>query len=166
MSFYVPRRRTAAPKEVPVRQLLVGSSLNATCRKCKGKTEHLVVAKVGVKPSRVECTVCKDIHDYAVPAPRRSAERLAADPSWADAMLAATGEAAPYSAGGSYRVGARVNHASFGEGIVMRHSSSTVCEVLFESRTIKLLMAPVPRGFEPPAPSASRASVGRRRRFG
>ncbi|HEY8517429.1 MAG TPA: hypothetical protein VIS07_18105 [Candidatus Binatia bacterium] len=165
MSFYgTPRKRTI-PKEVPIRQITVGSSIQASCRKCKATTEHTVVAKIGVKPSRVACSRCKDEHDYSVAKPRAKADPTMSALPWADALRAATGIAKPYSVGGSYGIGARVQHTTFGEGVVVRHSSSTVCEVLFEERTVKLLMAPTAAGYDGPAPSPSRAVGARRRRF-
>lgn len=166
MSFYLPRRRPTQPKEPPARPLLVGSSIDATCRKCKARTEHTVVAKVGVKPTRVECSVCKETHDYAAPPARRTAARPAVAPTWAELLLATSGAATPYSVSGTYRVGTRVAHASFGEGVVLRHSSPTVCEVLFESRTVKLLMARTVSDVRLPEPGAARVRAGRGRRFG
>ena len=55
-------------------------------------------------------------------------------------MRRARGAAVPYSTRESYAVGARLNHTTFGEGVVTRLSSSTVCEVVFANGKVKLLM--------------------------
>ena len=55
-------------------------------------------------------------------------------------MRRAHGEAIPYAASGRYTVGNRVKHSRFGEGVVVRLSSATVCEVIFVTGTVKLVM--------------------------
>lgn len=159
---YVPRRR---PTPAKAARPPLGSSLSATCRKCKVRTDHIVVAKVGVKPTRIECVVCKETHQYAPPV-RRSTARPAVALDWAELLGATDGAATPYSVSGTYRVGTRVAHSSFGEGVVLRHSSPTVCEVLFESRTVKLLMARTVSDVPPPEPGTPRVRAGRGPRFG
>jgi hypothetical protein len=59
-------------------------------------------------------------------------------------MRRAQGEAIRYSTSGHYAVGARLRHASFGDGVVARLSSATVCEVIFETGTVKLVMGRTP----------------------
>jgi hypothetical protein len=55
-------------------------------------------------------------------------------------MRRAQGDAVPYAASERYTVGTRVKHARFGEGVVVRLSSPTVCEVIFATGTLKLVM--------------------------
>jgi hypothetical protein len=165
MQFHSPRRAVKVNEPV-VRQVAVGSSIGAMCRRCKGRTDHTVVAKLGVKPTRVRCNACSDTHDYGASVRVRPVERTASEPSWADVLSRASGPATPYSVGGTYRIGARVDHATFGQGVVMRFASTTVCEVLFESRTVKLLMAPVVSSLDLPEPREARAGGRRRRRLG
>jgi hypothetical protein len=55
-------------------------------------------------------------------------------------MRRAQGDATAYSTTARYAIGARVSHKTFGEGVVARLASSTVCEVVFLERTVKLVM--------------------------
>jgi hypothetical protein len=146
-------RRTPAKVETVVEKMTVGSHLDASCGKCKRVTSHVVLAKLGTKPTRVECRVCHAAHAYRTPASPRTTRRdttkpakAAASPeaAWADVMRRAQGAAVPYVSGGRYTVGTKMKHARFGEGVVVRLSSSTVCEVVFETGTLKLVMGSNP----------------------
>lgn len=148
-------RRTPAKVETAVEKMGVGSHLDASCGKCKRVTNHVVLAKLGTKPTRVECRVCHSAHAYKNPAAPRSSTRrdtskpakAAASPeaAWADVMRRAQGhQAVPYVSGGRYTVGTKMKHARFGEGVVVRLSSATVCEVVFETGTLKLVMGSNP----------------------
>ena len=164
MPFNMARRRPAPPHAPPEKSIL-GTEIESKCRKCKKMTQHVVLAKVGSKPTRVRCTACETEHEHTVSRPRRVADAVARQLPWAEALAEARGVAVPYTSAATYRVGARVSHPSFGEGVVVRQASPTVCEVLFESRPVKLLMAATPSGFAaPPAPST--AALRRKRRFG
>lgn len=130
----------------------VGGYVDAYCGKCKDVTSHIVLAKVGVKPTRVECRTCHAMHAFKASASAsgktstgksRSTSR-AAEPkpeeAWAAAMRSGRGEPIKYEPGGQYVVGNRLNHARFGEGVVARLNSATVCEVVFKTGTVKLIM--------------------------
>lgn len=129
----------------------VGGYVDAYCGKCKGVTSHIVLAKVGVKPTRVECRTCHAMHAYKAGASASGSTRSsgrtssrAAEPRpeevWASSMRQARGEAITYTPGGQYQVGNRLQHARFGEGVVVRLASGTVCEVVFKTGTVKLIM--------------------------
>ena len=135
--------------------LEVGSHIEASCGKCREMTSHVVLAKIGGKPTRVECRVCHATHQYksgmpgtaarsATPgtARKRASGAAAANPEevWAKAMRAATGSQVTYSTGQHFVTGQRVKHATFGEGVVTRIASPTVCEVTFQTGVRKLLM--------------------------
>jgi hypothetical protein len=144
-------RRTPAKVETAVEKMGVGSHLDASCGKCKRVTSHVVLAKLGAKPTRVECRVCHSAHAYkstAAPRTRTAAKtaKVAASPeaAWADVMRRAQGQAVPYVAGGRYTVGTKMKHSRFGEGVVVRLSSPTVCEVVFSHGTLKLVMGSNP----------------------
>lgn len=163
MSFQTARKRSEKPESAP--KPLVGTEIDTRCRKCRATTRHVVIAKVGAKPTRVRCGTCEVEHEYTVSRPRRTADAAPRQLPWADAIAQARGAAVPYSAAASYTVGARVSHPTFGEGVVVRLASLTVCEVLFESRAVKLVMKSVPSGFDAPEPRSSLAPR-RNRRFG
>lgn len=136
----------------------VGGYVDAWCGKCKDVTSHIVLAKVGAKPTRVECRTCHAMHQYKAaataakssssgtraPGSRPTTRSKAAEPkpeeAWAASMRQARGDAIKYEPGGQYVVGNRLNHARFGEGVVVRLSSGTVCEVVFKTGTVKLIM--------------------------
>ena len=163
MSFQIARKRSE--KSEPPPKPILGTEIDTRCRKCKATTKHVVIAKVGVKPTRVRCSTCEVEHEYTATRPRRAAAAMPRQLPWAEAIAQARGAATAYSTGTSYGVGARVSHPTFGEGVVVGLSSLTVCEVLFESRTIKLVMKSQPSGFDAPEPRASTAPR-RTRRFG
>jgi hypothetical protein len=153
----------------------IGATVSAACGKCKAKTPHVVLAKLGVKPTRVQCSTCKDAHAYRAALVRRApgepTVELTPREAWERGMRRATGEVMPYVAGGRYSVGERVRHESFGEGVVARVASSTVCEVLFLERTVKLLMGSSPpqpgleeRRWAAPTAKLGRSAPGRRLR--
>lgn len=138
--------RTTARKS-ETNGITVGSYVDAVCGKCKSTTSHIVLAKIGVKPTRVECRTCHAMHAYrSGEAKPRSTARTARAPKptpeeiWAAIMRQGRGEVMPYSTAGRYTVGARLRHPSFGEGVVARLSSTTVCEVVFATGTVKLIM--------------------------
>jgi hypothetical protein len=131
----------------------IGSYVDAACGKCKSITSHIVLAKVGSNPTRVECRTCHAMHAYRLPGTKKAAAKSQAgrttaakaakqtpEETWATHMRQAKGVAVPYSPSGQFALGSRVKHPSFGEGVVARQSSPTVCEVVFAERTVKLLM--------------------------
>jgi len=171
MNWQTGRRRPPIAKVEAAPGLVVGAEIQAACGKCKIRTGHTVIAKVGVKPTRVECLTCKDVHAYKAAPTRRPAlariDNLSPEEAWNVSMRHTQGVVAmPYVAGGRYAVGGRVVHPSFGEGVVARLSSPTVCEVVFSSRTVKLIMAPTATGTEWTVPAESRMGgvKGRSRR--
>lgn len=145
----------------------VGGHVDAACRKCDGVTSHIVLAMVGARPSKVECRVCHGTHQYR-PAPgakassgttRSSSPRAASsrartpEPNpadvWASTMRSARGETVGYTPAGRYVVGTKLKHPTFGEGVVVRLTSSTVCEVVFVTGTVKLIMGASAPGRKP-----------------
>jgi hypothetical protein len=130
----------------------VGGYADAYCGKCKDVTSHIVLAMKGATPSRVECRTCHAMHLYKASAsasaskstgtkPRASrAAEVKPEEAWAAAMRQGRGEPIKYAPGGQYVGGNRLNHATFGEGVVVRISSATVCEVVFKTGTVKLIM--------------------------
>ncbi|MFN8603339.1 MAG: hypothetical protein U0842_22935 [Candidatus Binatia bacterium] len=155
MSFQFGRKKPAEKPETVTN--LLGSEIDARCKKCRATTKHVVIGKVGPKPTRVRCGTCEFEHEYTAPRARRAATATQAQLPWAEALAQSRATAAPYSADTSYRVGSRVTHASFGEGVVVALASPTVCEVLFESRTVKLVMKGQPSTFEAPEPRTTQA---------
>jgi hypothetical protein len=136
------RRPTA--KAGPAGAVTVGGYVDAACGKCKAMTSHIVLAKVGSRPTRVECRTCHAMHAYRASTSTRAPSARAVEPSpeeiWGDAMRQARGPVVPYTTSGHYAAGVRLKHPTFGEGVVARLNSATVCEVVFAKGTVKLIM--------------------------
>jgi hypothetical protein len=140
----------------------VGGHVDASCRKCAKITSHIVLAMVAGKPSRVECRVCHGTHQYKPTAttprattPRTGATRASKAPEpnpadvWAASMRSARGETLAYAPSGRFAVGNKLKHPKFGEGVVARLASTTVCEVVFQTGTVKLIMGASAPGRKP-----------------
>jgi hypothetical protein len=108
----------------------VGADVEALCSKC-GDVWHVVVAKVGDKIVKVHCKQCGGDHRYksphnapadkklpaAIRAPRESkppVERFE-KPAVAADLSKATKQ---YRASELYEVGERIDHPSFGQGVI------------------------------------------------
>lgn len=151
MSFRVGRRREAPRLLPPVASPAVGSLVQARCGKCKKVTSHVLVRRLAAKPTWVECSVCATAHAFRSPSDfaRDRARRMGSGPAtvvasaeeqWKSTMARARGPALVYSTRDRYPVGQRLSHPSFGEGVVTRWASTTVCAVIFPDGEKKLLM--------------------------
>ena len=110
----------------------VGADVEALCSKC-GDVWHVVVAKVGEQIVKVQCKQCGGYHRYKSPhgapkekrmpspfAPRPERTPKAPVERFEKPAVAAdlTKPARPYGASLKYDVGERVEHPSFGQGVV------------------------------------------------
>ncbi len=111
----------------------VGSDVEALCAKC-GDVWHVVVAKVGEKIAKVQCKQCGGYHRYKSPHGAPAAKKLPAstrpakEPSaprsvverFEKPAVAAdlTKPAKPYRASERFEVGERIDHPSFGQGVI------------------------------------------------
>lgn len=111
----------------------VGADVEALCSKC-GDVWHVVVAMVGTKIAKVQCKQCSGYHRYKSPhgapaeaklpsnkrppkepkEPKEPRERFEKPAVAADL----TKPARPYRASEKFEVGDRVDHPTFGQGIV------------------------------------------------
>lgn len=108
----------------------VGADVEALCSKC-GDVWHVVVAKVGEQIVKVQCKQCSGYHRYksphgapaekklpsAVRPPREAkppAERFEKPAVTADLSKPSQ----PYRASERFEVGDRIDHPSFGQGVV------------------------------------------------
>ena len=141
-----------SPAKVPTPAIVaVGSMIDSMCGKCKRATSHRVTRKIGVQPTLLACTVCAAEHAYKSPAAsarakKRREETLAnavpMDPAeaWTRAMKRASGPPIAYSMAGHFPVGQRLSHSAFGDGVVTRRATDTVCTVIFQSGEKRLVM--------------------------
>jgi hypothetical protein len=108
----------------------VGADIESLCSKC-GDVWHVVVAKVGDKIVKVLCKQCNGTHRYKPPhgapaekklpsslrpprEPKAPVERFEKPAVAADL----TKPARPYRASEKFEVGERIDHPSFGQGVV------------------------------------------------
>lgn len=115
----------------------VGADVEALCSKC-GDVWHVVVAKVGEQIVKVQCKQCGGYHRFksphGAPKEKRMPSQFAPKPPRNAGMT--SGEKAverfekpavaadltkpvrPYAASLKYAVGERIDHVSFGQGVV------------------------------------------------
>lgn len=108
----------------------VGADVEALCSKC-GDVWHVVVAKVGEQIVKVQCKQCGGYHRYKSPhgaptekklpaairppkEPKAPVERFEKPSVAADL----TRPSRPYRASEKFEVGDRIDHPSFGQGVI------------------------------------------------
>lgn len=141
----------------------VGDEIESVCGKC-GDVWHVVAAMVGSKVVKVVCKRCGGQHRHrpptgAGPAPAEKTEAPAAKPAKAEkkmskkAAAAAAAEAAaaapvepdlsrpikPYKPSDRYQLRDRIEHRTFGVGVVEEVSSAGKIQVRFPEGPKKLL---------------------------
>ena len=52
-----------------MKPLVAGSEIDAWCTRCRLLLGHRIVAMIGKKPVRVECSTCGSVHNYKATAP-------------------------------------------------------------------------------------------------
>lgn len=116
----------------------VGDDVEALCSKC-GDVWHVVVAKVGEQIVKVHCKECNKEHRYksphGAPKEKRQPSQFAPKPERAKPVerfekpAVAADLAKPvrrYAASEHFEVGDRVDHPSFGQGVVEVSDSGKV----------------------------------------
>jgi hypothetical protein len=119
----------------------VGADIESICNKC-GDVWHVVVAKVGEVIAKVQCKECHGLHRYKNPkAPAK--KKAAAKPrsrATASASAAAVAEVvAPdlsrppraYRTGEIFEPGDRVEHPTFGTGVVQSSPGPGKVAIMF-----------------------------------
>ena len=122
----------------------VGEDVVAYCTKCKKDLNHVIVALVKEKVKKVLCKTCEKEHVYKAPkgdkAPAKKktaarAKKKKASPleEWEMAMeQAKDATVKAYALDGSFGEGEKVDHSTFGQGLVIRLISPNKMEVIFE----------------------------------
>lgn len=108
----------------------VGADVEALCSKC-GDVWHVVVAKVGEQIVKVQCKQCSGYHRYRSPHGAPAEKKLPATnrpprevkspvERFEKPAVSAdpTKPSRPYRAGETFDVGERIDHPSFGQGVV------------------------------------------------
>jgi len=135
-------------------KLTVAGETLAYCMSCRMDLAHTIIAMKGDQVLRCQCKTCKKEHTYkapkgvndpgAAPAPKAARKRgegsakaaaaVPVDEEWQKVMSQAAGvPAKSYSVKEKFRVGEKIAHPTFGEGIVGKHIFPNKIEVLFRS---------------------------------
>ena len=135
-------------------KLTVAGETLAYCMSCRMDLAHIIMAMKGDQVLRCQCKTCKKEHTYKAPkgvtepgaappakAPRKRAEgaskasaSVPVDEEWQKVMSKASGvPAKSYSTKEKFRVGEKIAHPTFGEGIVGKHIFPNKIEVLFQT---------------------------------
>ena len=134
------------------RQLSAGNTIETRCTRCKGILNHSIVAMVGEKIVRVECSTCHGVHAYhpvktpketaatkssskkaAAPRKTKADPEAAARAEWAELQPGMNPEQAiPYDMTRVYRLKNLLSHPNFGLGIVQLVIPPNKIDVLFQ----------------------------------
>ncbi len=144
-----------------MKKLQEGGEVDSWCTKCRLFLNHRIIAMMGSKPVRVECSTCGSHHNFrarppgvketgsvrapsatastATRAPRQStatraaAAELAREQAWEKAIAGrAIADFRPYKLSATFSEGDLVRHSRFGDGVVMRVIDSGKVEILFK----------------------------------
>ena len=128
----------------------VGAEVQAQCGRCHDATSHKILTVEKSRPKRAQCVVCNASHLYRTPKgpeeprPKGKGRRSTKDDPQVvfEKALKAAGDvpAVTYKITGQFQEGQRLQHKSFGEGVVIRIVRPQVMEVVFKDATRKLAM--------------------------
>ena len=124
----------------------IAQDILSYCTSCKMDLTHSVVALSGDKVKRVLCQTCKKEHAFRLPeqlralsGKKRTAKSAApVKTTWAvdewetDMTKAKDHSAKPYTLDGLYEAGQKLDHRTFGLGMVKNMIEPNKMEVLFE----------------------------------
>ena len=135
----------------------VGKETIAYCTACKMDLNHVIVAMKGDRVAKVQCFTCKKEHAYKAPKgakePKKKrgkavkdaeAEGNAIELEWEKLMT--THKDAPsksYNTKGNFALGDKLNHGTFGAGIVGKLIYPNKIEVIFRTDVKVLIHAGV-----------------------
>jgi hypothetical protein len=141
-----------------------GGEIDSWCTKCKLVLNHRIIAMVGPKPVRVECSTCGSHHNYRPRAPgekaatgnagtrsgsatpraprgptRAEEARIQRETQWEKAIAGhALSDFTPYRVSHTFAEGQLIRHTKFGDGVVVRVVDPRKVEIMFrdENRTL------------------------------
>ncbi len=144
--------------------LKTGGEVDSWCTKCRMVLNHRIIAMVGPKPVRVECSTCGSHHNFRARAPgdkapaaaggARAAAGAARAPrgptraeeaardrerTWEKAIAGKmVSDFKPYRVSATFQEGDLVRHVKFGDGVVTGFIDIRKIEILFkdEPRTL------------------------------
>jgi hypothetical protein len=145
--------------------LRAGGEVDSYCTKCRLVLNHRIIAMVGPKPRKVECSTCSSHHLYRPNPPGERAEQEAGgarpgagtkeprsarvshvtraeqarqdrEKSWEKATVGrALTDFKRYTVVATFSEGELVRHSKFGDGVVTRIVGPSKVEVMFKDET-------------------------------
>ncbi len=141
--------------------LKTGGEVDSYCTKCKLVLNHRIIAMVGTRPVRVECSTCNSHHNFRATAPgvkgaassgsggtvvtRSSTPRATRGPTkaaqavmdrekmWEKAIAGkAMSDFRVYRVSLVFQEGDLIRHSKFGDGVVTRIIDNAKIEILFK----------------------------------
>lgn len=139
--------------------LAVGKELVSYCTRCKMDLGHTIMSMIGGMPSRVICRTCKSEHNYKpkkgvkdpgnpgaeaaaktkTPRAPKAEKVIPVELEWMKQINASPRPVRPYAANEAFKLGDRVNHPTFGEGVVQKLLHPNKMEIIFRM-DIKVLI--------------------------
>ena len=145
--------------------LRAGGEVDSWCTKCKLVLNHRIIAMLGTKPVRVECSTCGSHHNYRAGMPgertvvsasggatrtpaapraprgptRAEQAEMEREKTWEKAIAGrAMSDFRVYRVSNIFKEGDLVRHSKFGDGVVTRIIDQNKVEVLFKDKTLTL----------------------------
>jgi hypothetical protein len=157
----------------------VGADVEALCSKC-GDVWHVVVAKVGEQIVKVQCKQCSGYHRYKSPHGAPAEKKLPATnrppretkppvERFEKPAVAAdlSKPARPYRASEQFEIGERIDHPSFGQGVIELSEAGKITvffgsgrRVLVQAKTAASAGLARPKPFDHANPPAGGKPVG------
>ncbi len=130
----------------------VSEDIDAWCIKCKMFLNHVIMTMKEIRPHRVKCKTCRDVHAFRLVAPGTPKAKAEKAPKKASAARTRrindfetriegrdTSKAIPYTMKGKFNPDDLIDHKKFGLGLVVRKVDPTKMEVSF-SEGLKVLV--------------------------
>lgn len=133
----------------------VGSDVLAYCTSCKMDLNHVIVALLGDRITKVQCRTCRKDHGYRAPKGvseramsssrttsknKRKKEVFSVEEEWTRLMEAAQSQTpVKYSIKTTFEPGVLLNHPSFGEGVVLKIHHPNKMDVVFKTEVKTLI---------------------------
>lgn len=139
----------------------VANETLAYCTSCKMDLNHVIVAMKGDRIAKVQCLTCKKEHVYRAPKgasePQKATRtKKAADSEDTNHSIEVEWEKLmtshkdlplkPYSVKGQFALGDKLNHPTFGDGIVGKLIYPNKLEVIFRTDVKILIYGGVQQG--------------------
>jgi hypothetical protein len=116
----------------------VGEDIDNRCTKCNGITGHIVIAVVEGKLAKVECKLCGSLHRFRDPNKKPPAKKKATRkraPAVPAGPLVEPNKSLPikpYAVSDTYQPGERIEHKTFGAGVIEQVMGPLKVRVFFE----------------------------------